>query len=84
MAIAPNAGQRPELNARHHKADYVNFAEYDEWWRSVQVDSLDEPARTLATHVLALQERLRLSGDHCACAYDHPDDVCMVHKDPTR
>lgn len=55
--------------------------------------SLPEPVATLAAHVMALQERIDKLADpttaeldprgwdtRCACAYDHPDAVCMVHK----
>lgn len=77
--------------------------EYGNWWARVDDEGLNrtlpEPERTLARHVLALQDRIdqlpspdqhdRDHGAHCrcrltqcACAYDHPDAVCMTHKEP--
>lgn len=55
------------------------------------LSSLSEPVATLAAHVQALQERIdRLPGPDstsmnqwsttCACAYDHPNSLCMVHR----
>jgi hypothetical protein len=55
---------------------------------------LPEPVATLAAHVVALQDRIgRLPAPgevvdltrhqwvtSCACAYDHPDAVCMAHR----
>lgn len=60
--------------------------------------SLPEPAATLAAHVQALQARIDRLPDpdaanlaelnrravRCACAYDHPDAVCMVHESVAR
>lgn len=78
----------------------MTVAEYARWWdqnttRDGDVDKLlDEPTRTLARHVLALQGRLDNLPDpdqavvatyhpwvrRCACAHGHPDDVCMTHR----
>ena len=58
----------------------------------VIADIDDELTRTLAAHVVALQERIDLLplprgtalrtdwSIQCGCAYDHPEDRCMVHK----
>jgi hypothetical protein len=58
--------------------------EYNEWWIGQPEDpaELGEPTSTLVEHVMALQQRIDdLPEDlNCACAYDHPNDVCMVHK----
>lgn len=64
--------------------------EYNTWWLAQPDDlaELPEPTRTLAAHVLALQERIDALPEYedanggpfrCCCAYDHPDDVCMIH-----
>ncbi len=55
---------------------------YVQWWDAAGVETDDALIRTLARHVIALQDRLdSLPSDlRCGCAYDHPDDLCMVHK----
>lgn len=56
--------------------------EYNRWWIDQGFeDDLPEPIATLAAHVVALQERIGQLPDNlkCACAYDHPADVCMAH-----
>lgn len=62
--------------------------EYQQWWLALPEDetTLDEPIRTLVAHISALQDRIdELPDDlRCCCAYDHPDDKCMVHAPPYR
>jgi hypothetical protein len=75
--------------------------QYDRWWQDNTDEGgellpLDEPAATLAAHVMALQGRIdrlmdpdehdkvhgrdcRCMASRCACAYDHPDAVCVFH-----
>lgn len=73
----------------------MNRDEYARWWNDNTDDdgellvSLPEPVAALAAHVMALQERIdQLAGPDekpnewatpCACAYDHPDAICMTH-----
>lgn len=62
----------------------MNKLVYLEWWKNnVHREDLDEPTQTLLDHVIALRRRIdTLSGFTlpCACDYDYPGDVCMVHK----
>lgn len=68
--------------------------EYADFWIELPDDRshLDRLTQTLIAHVEALQARIDLlahpdavpRGDRtwaqqCACAYDHPFDLCMVH-----
>jgi hypothetical protein len=60
--------------------------EYLDWWIDLPDDQAEvaEPVRTLVAHIEALQSRIDdLPEDaRCCCAYDHPDDVCVVHHKP--
>ena len=69
----------------------MTVREYEAWWSEHSEDpDLPPIVVTLAAHVDALQERInRLPhpdrpgpstwATQCACAYDHPDAVCMAH-----
>jgi len=71
----------------------LSYDEYNKFWTDIgfEPENLDdELTKTLATHVLALMDRLDTlpyedfcsccGAGQCACAYDHPEAVCMVHK----
>lgn len=74
--------------------------EYADFWIELPEDRshLDRLTQTLIAHVEALQERvdrlphpddvgMRTGPEwttQCACAYDHPADVCMVHESAQR
>jgi hypothetical protein len=73
--------------------------EYMDFWIELPEDRshLDQLTQTLIAHVEALQERIdrlphpdelpsgsRTYSQQCACGYDHPWDVCMVHEQSGR
>lgn len=64
----------------------LDQAEYARWWLQTEATESDPVIQTLARHVVAFQDKiLALPEDQrCACAYDHPDDICMTHKPACR
>lgn len=72
--------------------DLLDQGRYMQFWIEMPDDrsQLDQTTRTLVAHVEALQERIDKLPDlddvwskswarQCACAYDYPTAVCMVH-----
>lgn len=73
----------------------LRVEQYEQWWSDNTGDDgaplaeLGPVVVTLARHVQALRARIDLLPDpgfapgsnatSCACAYDHPDAVCMQH-----
>lgn len=63
---------------------------YWQWWIERGSDEdLPEPIASLVDHVEALRERIdqlpmhddgcECKAHQCCCAYDRPEDVCLVH-----
>lgn len=68
----------------------MNLPEYDEFLETALDNGHDlgdphvnDAVHTMAQHIHALQHRITdLNG--CACAYDHPADVCLIHIGPEK
>ena len=73
----------------------LDYREYSDFWIALPDDRshLDRLTQTLIAHVEALQDRIDQLphpddvprdyqgwSQQCACGYDHPSAVCMVHE----